>query len=128
MGLFLIRHLSHKFDGFHWTGFDAGLLAADTSLFIPERSVDAQVALGRFLFKVIPYGAVRLLRAHFDAGLAANAFLAVNPSHISISNIHICCADRATLNTNRCFALTAWRHLDVIGEFSKRVLHNLKAR
>ena len=50
--LFLIGHLSDKFDRHHRTGLHASLLAAGTSLFIPVGSVDAQIAFGGFPFAV----------------------------------------------------------------------------
>jgi hypothetical protein len=119
--LFLIGNLSDKPDRHHRTGFNASLLASRASLLIPIRSVEAQIAFGGFSFAVDdrPDGPVRLLRTHFDAGFAADAFLAVNPSNVAVCGVHEGCSGWTALNTDWRLTLAAGRHLDVVGEFGE---------
>ena len=126
-GLFLLGHCSHKFDCHHRAGLDTGLLAARASLFIPVGGVQAQIALGGFAFAVDfdPHGSVGLLRTHFQAVPAAYAFIAVDPPDVAVFRVHVGCADRAVLNADRGFTLSAGRHLHIVGKFTEGVLDNL---
>ena len=128
-GLFLLRHDGYEFDGLHRAGFHAGLLAAGPSLFIPVRTVYAQIAFGGFPSPLDfdPDSPVGLLRAHFKAGLAADTFFAVDSSNITVFNINEGGSDRTILDADRYLTLPAGRNLDIVGEFAERILHDLNA-
>ncbi len=132
IGLCLIRCFRNELECFKGTGFDAGLFAAGTALFVPVGSrINAQVAFGGFSHGLqlrIPNGPVRLLWAHFDAGFAADAFIAVDPSNVTVLGVDIGSAHRAINDARWRDALPAWCHFNIIRELSERVLHNLDAR
>lgn len=125
---FLIGSFGHKFNGLHGTGFNAGLFAARASFFIPIRSVQAQIAFGRFFDFMIPYCPVRLLRAHLEAGFAADTLLLIDSSNVAVLFVHKGSINRTIAHAGGINALTARRLLEVVREFSERILHYLDAR
>ena len=74
-----------------------------------------------------PYGPMGLLGAHFETGLAANTFFAVDSSNITVFSINKGGSYRAILDADRYLALPAGRDLDIIGKFAERILHDLNA-
>ena len=126
--LFLIRSLGHKLNGLHRTAFNASLFAARASLFIPIGSVQTQIAFGRFFDLMIPYCPMGLLRAHLEAGFAADTLLLIDSSNIAVLFVHIGSVDRALSHAGGINALTTRCLLEVVREFSERILHYLDAR
>ena len=74
---------------------------------------------------MVPYGTMGLLRTHFKAGFAADAFLRVDPPYIAVFRINICRSDRTILDAYRGDTLPAGRHPDIIREFPEGILYDL---
>ena len=110
----------HKFQGFDRTRFYARLLAAGSARFAPVGCVRTQVALGRFLFRGVPDGSMRPLRAGVDASFAADTLRLVDHSYIAVGFIHVTGACGAVLDTERRNALAAHGHDNVVGVFRER--------
>ena len=70
-------------------------------LFAPERRVDAQVALGRFVLVGIPDRSVRPLRAELDAPLAADALGLIDDPDIAVFAVNMSGAGRTILDAER---------------------------
>ena len=70
-------------------------------LFAPERRVDAQVALGRFVLVGIPDRPVRPLRAELDAPLAADALGLIDDPDITVFGVNMSGAGRTILDAER---------------------------
>jgi hypothetical protein len=103
------------------------LFAINTALFVPIRGVYAEVTLGGFAREMIPDGAVRLLGAHSETGLAADAFFFVDSSDIAVYGIYKGGSRRTILNADGYDALSAWSDLDVVGELAEGILYDLNA-
>ena len=58
---------------------------------------------------------VGLLRAHFQAGFAPNAFLTVDSSNVAVFGVDEGGSDRAVDDARGCGTLPAGGHFDVIG-------------
>ena len=70
-------------------------------LFAPERRVDTQVALGRFVLVGIPDRPVRPLRAELDAPLAADALGLIDDPDITVFGVNMSGAGRTILDAER---------------------------
>ena len=95
-------------------------LSVGAALFAPVGCVDAQVALGRFVFERIPDRPVRPLRTGLDTPLTADAFGLIDHPHIAVISIHVSGLGRTILDTERRDALPAYSHGDVQRIFRER--------
>ena len=81
-----------------WAACNACGLPIGAALFAPERRVDAQVALGRFVPVGIPDRSVRPLRAELDAPLAADALGLIDDPDIAVFAVNMSGAGRTILD------------------------------
>ena len=126
---FLIGSLVRESDSLERAGFHTGLFASGTAFLVPVGRINTEIAFGGFVYILIPdCPMIRLLRTIFEAHLASDAFIAVDPPDIAVGRIYICSSDGAIRNAGRIHALQARRHFEVIRKIAEGILADLDAR